>query len=231
MTRRRVSRVERAAAGSSCGHHGGGLRGRTGAGALDPDLHGQRRPVRHAVLPHFLLGALFAKLMDDSGWVSAVSRFVSERMGTQRTMLVVVLAGALVTYGGVSLFVTAFVLAPLAKVLFQTAGIPHHLMAATVALGTRSFTTTALPGTPAAQNAIPMPFFDTTLFAAPGLGIIASLVMLGFGMWWLQRVEAAARRAGDGYGGEASITREAEIGGLVVPRVCHHGARVRPGGD
>jgi H+/gluconate symporter-like permease len=69
-----------------------------------------------------------------------------------------------------------------------------------------TFTMTALPGTPAVQNAIPMPFFGTTPFAAPGLGIIGSLVMLAFGMWWLSRAEAAARRKGEGFasrGGEA----------------------------
>jgi len=66
----------------------------------------------------------------------------------------------------------------------------------------------ALPGTPAIQNAIPMPFFGTTPFAAPGLGIVASAVMLGFGLWWLGRAEAGARRAGEGYGGGSDIVPE-----------------------
>jgi H+/gluconate symporter-like permease len=74
-------------------------------------------------------------------------------------------------------------------------------MPAAIALGTSTFTMTAFPGTPAIQNAIPMPFFGTTPFAAPGLGIIASAIMLGFGLWWLARSEAAARRAGEGHGG------------------------------
>jgi H+/gluconate symporter-like permease len=59
-----------------------------------------------------------------------------------------------------------------------------------------------LPGTPAIQNAIPMPFFGTTAFAAPGLGVMAALIMFGFGMWWLMRAERAARRGGEGYGDE-----------------------------
>jgi H+/gluconate symporter-like permease len=58
----------------------------------------------------------------------------------------------------------------------------------------------ALPGTPAIQNAIPMPFFGTTPFAAPGLGVVASLIMLVFGLWWLARAENAARRRGEGFG-------------------------------
>ena len=72
-------------------------------------------------------------------------------------------------------------------------------MPAAIALGTMTFTMSALPGTPALQNAIPMPFFGTTPFAAPGLGIIAAALMLGFGLWWLGRAESAARRAGEGY--------------------------------
>ena len=155
--------------------------------------------------PLFLLGALFGKLMDDSGSVEAIARFMTERLGARRAILAVVLAGALVTYGGVSLFVAFFVLAPMAQALFQAADIPRRLMPAAIALGTSTFTMTAFPGTPAIQNAIPMPFFGTTPFAAPGLGIIASAIMLGFGLWWLARSEAAARRAGEGYGGDTDI--------------------------
>jgi H+/gluconate symporter-like permease len=150
--------------------------------------------------PLFLLGALFGKLMDDSGSVQTVARFMTERLGSHRAMLAVVLAGAMVTYGGVSLFVAFFVLAPMAQSLFQAADVPRRLMPAAITLGTSTFTMSALPGTPAIQNAIPMPFFGTTPFAAPGLGIVASLIMLGFGMWWLLRAQSAARDAGEGYG-------------------------------
>jgi len=132
--------------------------------------------------PLFLLGAVFGKLMEDSGSVAAIARFMTERLGPQRAVLAVVLAGALVTYGGVSLFVAFFVLAPMGQALFRTANIPNRLMPAAIALGTSTFTMSALPGTPAIQNAIPMPFFGTTPFAAPGLGIIASAIMLGFGL-------------------------------------------------
>lgn len=148
--------------------------------------------------PIFLLGALFGKLMEDSGAVTAISQFMTEQLGPKRAILAVVLAGAIVTYGGVSLFVAFFVLAPMARSLFRDAKIPLRLMPAAIVLGTSTFTMSALPGTPAIQNAIPMPFFGTTPFAAPGLGIIASAIMLGFGLWWLGRAEAAARLAGEG---------------------------------
>src|ERR1700733_11572354 len=94
--------------------------------------------------PIFLLGALFGKLMEDSGSVSAIAGFMAERLGPRRAVLSVVLAGALVTYGGVSLFVAFFVLAPIAHALFRAAVIPKRLMPAAIALGTSTFTMSAL---------------------------------------------------------------------------------------
>ena len=187
--------------------------------------------------PLFLLGALFGKLMEDSGSVSAIAEFMTERLGPRRAILAVVLAGALVTYGGVSLFVAFFVLVPMAQALFRAAGIPRRLMPAAIALGTSTFTMSALPGTPAIQNAIPMPFFGTTPFAAPGLGIIASAIMLGFGLWWLARAERAARRAGEGYGAGAAalaaaddlrVRERATTAREFDPAEIHHGGPAKP---
>ena len=97
---------------------------------------------------------------------------------------------ALVTYGGVSLFVAMFVLAPMGQALFRAADIPDRLLPAAMRSAPRPSRCRRLPGTPAIQNAIPMPFFGTTPFAAPGLGFIAAGIMLGFGMWWLGRAGA-----------------------------------------
>src|SRR6516165_6608601 len=184
--------------------------------------------------PIFLLGAIFGKLMDDSGSVSSVANFMTKSLGQRRVILAVVLAGAFVTYGGVSLFVAFFVLVPMAQALFCAGAIPRRLMPAAIVLGTSTFTMSALPGTPSIQNAIPMPFFGTTPFAAPGLGIIASIIMLGFGMWWLDRAERAARRAGEGFGTETSATVNAAADDELIrerattarefdPAEIHHG--------
>ncbi|MBB3809371.1 GntP family permease [Pseudochelatococcus contaminans] len=164
--------------------------------------------------PIFLLGAVFGKLMEASGSVEAIADYMTKKLGTGQAILAIVLAGAFVTYGGVSLFVAFFVLAPMGHALFKAANIPHRLMPAAIMLGAASFTMTAMPGTPAIQNAIPMPFFGTNAFAAPGLGILASAIMLAFGLWWLKLREKQARAAGEGYafvgGGEEIAESAAE---------------------
>ena len=143
-------------------------------------------------LPMFLLGGLFGKLMEDSGSISSIARSLTEKLGTQRTILAVVLASAVVTYGGVSVFVAFFVLVPMALDMFKNANLPRRLMPATIGLGAFTFTMSAMPGTPSVNNAIPMPYFGTTAFAAPGLGIIASVIIMVIGMWWLRRAERIA---------------------------------------
>jgi len=164
-----------------------------------------------AFFPLFLLGAIFGKLMDDSGSAAAIAKTVIRWLGPEQAILAVVLCCAVLTYGGVSLFVVAFAIYPIAASLFRDADIPKRLIPASLALGSFSFTMSALPGTPAIQNAIPMPFFGTTAFAAPGLGIIAALIMLGFGMWWLNRQRARAAARGEGYGQHDDAVPESDL--------------------
>ena len=148
--------------------------------------------------PIFLLGAVFGKLMEDSGSAQTLANGIIAKLGAGRAILAVVLSGAVMTYGGVSLFVVAFAVFPIAAALFRQANIPKRLIPATIALGAFTFTMTALPGTPSIQNAIPMPYFGTSPFAAPGLGVITALIMFGLGLMWLQY--RARSLAAEGYG-------------------------------
>lgn len=129
--------------------------------------------------PLFLLGAVFGKLMEASGSAQVLANGIIRGLGPARAILAVILSCAAMTYGGVSLFVVAFAVWPIASALFREADLPKVLIPATIALGAFTFTMTALPGTPAIQNAIPMPYFGTTPFAAPGLGLITGALMLG----------------------------------------------------
>ncbi|UEM02290.1 GntP family permease [Skermanella rosea] len=150
--------------------------------------------------PLFLLGALFGKLMDDSGSARTIAHWIVEKLGAERSILAVVLACGILTYGGVSLFVVAFAVYPIAVALFREAQIPKRLIPGAIALGSFTFTMTALPGTPAIQNLIPMPYFGTDAFAAPGLGLLAAAIMLVGGTAWLTWRHHRAHAAGEGYG-------------------------------
>ncbi|RRD57330.1 GntP family permease [Comamonadaceae bacterium OH2545_COT-014] len=151
-------------------------------------------------LPIFLLGALFGQLMADSGAAMTLSRWIMARLGPRHAILTVAMATGLLTYGGVSVFVVAFAIYPIARSLFREADIPKRLLPPAIALGAFTCTMTAMPGTPSVHNAIPIPYFGTNVFAAPGLGIIASVIMMGGGLMWLWSRQAKARAAGEGYG-------------------------------
>lgn len=150
--------------------------------------------------PIFLTGAIFAKLMEKALYAKSIANFITKNLGKNKTILAVVLAGALLTYGGVSLFTVAFVLYPIANVLFKESNIPKRLIPGTIALGSFTFTMTALPGTPEIQNVIPMRYFGTDTFAAPFIGIIASVLMLVLGMVWLTYRVRKAHENLEGYG-------------------------------
>ncbi|MBV7562814.1 GntP family permease [Pseudomonas sp. sia0905] len=152
--------------------------------------------------PVFLLGAVFGKLIELSGFSRSIVAAAICLLGTGQAMLVIVLVCALLTYGGVSLFVVVFAVYPFAAEMFRQSNIPKRLIPATIALGAFSFTMDALPGTPQIQNIIPTTFFNTTAWAAPWLGLIGSLFVLGVGMLYLRRQLNKAVRAGEGYGTE-----------------------------
>ena len=82
-------------------------------------------------------------------------------------MLSIVLVCALLTYGGVSLFVVVFAVYPFAAEMFRQSNIPKRLIPGTIALGAFTFTMDALPGTPQIQNIIPTTFFGTDDLGGP----------------------------------------------------------------
>lgn len=111
--------------------------------------------------PVFLLGAIFGKVIELSGFAKSIAHLVIKVIGESKSMLAIVLVGALLTYGGVSLFVVAFALYPFASELFKKTNIPKRLIPGTIALGAFTFTMDALPGSPQIQNIIPTTFFNT----------------------------------------------------------------------
>lgn len=140
--------------------------------------------------PVFMLGAVFGNLMDHTGDARSIARWLTGIFGAKRAILGVVLGCAALTYGGISLFVVVFAMYPLAIALFRDANISRKLIPGCIALGSFTFTMTALPGSPQIQNLIPMPYFKTTPTAAPIMGVTAAIFMFSLGyayMVWKER--------------------------------------------
>lgn len=145
--------------------------------------------------PLFITGAVFGKLMSETGYAQAISDAIISRLGADRAVLATAVTGAILTYGGISVFVVAFGLFPIARELFRAADIPRRLIPAAMALGCFTFTMSALPGSPQVQNAIPSSYFGTTTFAAPLAGLVASVMIFTLGyMWITYRVRTLKKR-------------------------------------
>ncbi|KGP74106.1 GntP family permease [Pontibacillus yanchengensis] len=146
--------------------------------------------------PMFLLGAIFGKVMGDSGSAQSVSKWVIGKLGIERAVLAIVLACAVLTYGGVSLFVVAFSVYPMAISLFQQANLPRRFIPATLAFGSVTFTMTSA-GSPEIQNWIPIEYLDTSPYAGWEVSIIVALFLATTGYWWLKKMIKRAQENGE----------------------------------
>lgn len=171
--------------------------------------------------PVFLLGAVFGKLMELSGFARSIIHSVLRFIGPAQAILAVVAVCGILTYGGVSLFVVAFAVYPFAAELFRSSNIPKRLLPATVALGAFTFTMDALPGSPQIQNIIPTTFFGTNSWAAPVLGVAGAVFVLVGGIAWLEWRRRSAQAAGEGYGeGHVNEPEVPPLGMLPHPLVA-----------
>jgi len=170
-----------------------------------------------AFFPIFMLGAVFGKVMEDSLLAKGISRSIIQKLGHKRAMLAVVLSCAILTYGGVSLFVVVFAVYPFAAALFKEAGIPKRLLPGTIALGSFTATMDALPGTPQIQNIIPTNFYGTTAYAAPIAGLFGGALIFVVGMLWLEHRRKKAAARGEGYG-DHTLNEPAPTEGIVLPK-------------
>lgn len=158
--------------------------------------------------PVFLLGAVFGKVIELSGFSESIVAAAIKYIGRSRANAVIVAVCALLTYGGVSLFVVVFAVYPFAAELYRQSNIPKRLMPGAIALGAFSFTMDALPGTPQIQNIIPTTFFKTTAWAAPALGVIGAIFIIVVGLTYLEWRRKTAAARGEGYG--TSLLNEPE---------------------
>ena len=164
--------------------------------------------------PVFLLGAIFGKIMDETGAAKAVALAVVNLIGKKFAILAVVLSCAVLTYGGISLFVVVFAIYPLALAVFREANITRNLIPGAIALGAFTFTMTALPGSPQIQNIIPTRYFGTTAGAAPIMGFVGAIIMLVGGMLWLSYREKQYAKKGIGF---TELSKSVEFSSTNLP--------------
>jgi H+/gluconate symporter-like permease len=144
----------------------------------------------------FLLGALFGKFMEDTGAADALSKWIISKIGYKQAVFAVVAACAILTYGGVSVFVVAFSVYPMALSLFKDANLPRRFIPATMAFGSVTFTMTSA-GSPEIQNWIPIKYLGTSPYAAWEVSLVVAIFMALFGYWWLKRMVGKAVLAGE----------------------------------
>ena len=150
--------------------------------------------------PVFLFGAVFARLMEKGGLASAIAGKIMDLLGEQRAILAVLLGCAALTYGGLSVFVVAFVMYPFGAEIFRKADIPKRLLPATLWMGIFTFAMVALPGTPQIQNIIPSSYFGTSTWAGVGIGLFATAMFLLLSLGWLGYRAKTLQAKGEGYG-------------------------------
>lgn len=143
----------------------------------------------------FLLGAIFGKVMEGTKAADSIAQWVTSKLGPSRAVFAVVAAAAIMTYGGVSLFVVGFSVYPIAVSLFRMADLPHRFIPAALVFGSISFTMTA-PGSPEIQNLIPTEFFGTKPTAGGWIGVLMALIIMFVGSWYLGKMVRDASKKG-----------------------------------
>jgi H+/gluconate symporter-like permease len=167
--------------------------------------------------PIFLLGSLFGALMTDSGAAASVSRGLMRGLGKKHAIWAVIITGSILTYGGVSAWVVVFTMYPLGRALFRDANIPKRLLPGAIASGAFSSAMVSFPGGMQIHNTMPMPYFGTTPYAAPWLGIWTGVSVLVLSWYWLNREAQKAAKNGEGFGHEKEVNISAEDHRRKIP--------------
>ncbi|MTJ81369.1 MAG: GntP family permease [Telmatospirillum sp.] len=160
--------------------------------------------------PTFLLGAIFGKVIELSGFAKSICSALFRLVGEKHAILAIVLVTAILSYGGVSAFVLVFAIYPFASEMFRMGRIPKRLIPGVIWFGGVTFTMDAMPGSPQIQNIIPTSFFKTNAYAAPSLGIIGSLFILGLGLVYFEWQRRKAIAANEPYDSGWKLVNEPE---------------------
>lgn len=150
----------------------------------------------------FLLGAILAKYMERSGATVSIANYILNKVGVNNPYAVLValfFISAFLTYGGISMFVVCFALVPMARPIFKRLDLPWSLVTVPIFAGISTFTLSMLPGSPASSNFIPSNTLKTPLTAAPLIGVVASLVVIIYTLFYIRYALNKVRMNQEGY--------------------------------
>lgn len=154
-------------------------------------------------LPIYLWGGIFGELFNASGAARSIAKGISkllkgnkERAGVLTSILIIFVAGLLMSYGGISGIVLMFVLMPLTLEILKESRIPRY-MAPGILLGSLATAALSMPGSPQIQNSGPIQYLGTSPMAAAVPGFIGGAVVIVLNIvflnWAANREIAAGR--------------------------------------
>ncbi len=167
----------------------------------------------------FLLGAIFGEVMGASGAAASVAHWIIDRIGIKHAVLAVVAACAVLTYGGVSVFIVGFSVYPLAVHLYREANLPRRFIPAALCFGSVTFTMTSA-GSPEVQNLIPMQYLGTTAYAAWQVSLVVAILMAVTGYVLLQMMVKRAVARGETFEARASDSNMDQPDFMPHPLLC-----------
>lgn len=173
----------------------------------------------------FMLGSIFGKVMGDSGASVGIANNLLKLLGEKYVVLIIMLTGLVLSYGGIGTFIIAFSLYPIAVALFQKADIPKKLIVATIMVCPVTVCMAMLPGSPSTQNLIPTTYFGTTAYAGAAIGIICSIIMFAaaylFLNWQIKKAKANGEHFAASEGEEIMDLNEAYSGKTPSIGACY----------
>lgn len=160
----------------------------------------------------FMTSAMFARAMQDTGMAASIARGISSKLGPRFAIPCVFFVSALLTYGGVSLFVVVFVVYPIALQLFKEANITRIIIPGAIAAGAFTWAAFCLPGSPQAGPIVATQNLGTNLMVLPWLGVVCAIFMCAMQLVFMNYLHKSAVKKGLGF--EADEKTEALISRL-----------------
>lgn len=137
----------------------------------------------------FLMGTILSQYMDKSGALLSIANTLLNKVGKENkfaVLCILALIVAFLTYGGINVFVVMFAVVPFTLPIFRKLNLNWKLVSLPLFLGMATVTLSILPGTPSIQNVVPTQTLGTPVTAAPVVSIIASVVVIIFGLAYMK---------------------------------------------